>query len=504
MDPLSFGFLGLVVCLGGLVAYIADGLGRKIGKKRLSPFGLRPRHTATLLTILSGVLIPLLTVGIIALASRDFRQWVTEGRAAIQQVSELRGQVLQINRDIARKTNLVSDLERRYRDSMSQIEASQKLLEANKRKLTQAKSETASAQARSAQLNQRVREQSGRLREVSLTLTSMKVSLTSIKHASAELQRAYALQQGDLKDSYDQNKKLNDDNELLVKNGDKLRIELLRLEGEQTRLNQSIELSKAQLDVAQREITRILREVDEKNSLLAQVKGQLSEATSKLDVNVFNSRYQPLIFRGGEELARVTLPGGLLPIEATAAIKKLILSASYAADLRGASPGPNGGLSTILPDRAQEDGRVIGADEQIQIIAQAIGGVQEEVVLIATSIVNSFQGETVGLMIRPFRNPILYAQGDTIVETRIDGSLAEATIFQRVSAFLEGEVREAAIKKGMIPIIGRDNGLGAVSSDQMFQLVTQISGVGRTVRVIAIAAVETRAASPLKLDFKLR
>jgi len=47
----------LLLALCGFIAYIGDLLGRRLGKKRLTIFGLRPKHTAILLTVVTGVLI---------------------------------------------------------------------------------------------------------------------------------------------------------------------------------------------------------------------------------------------------------------------------------------------------------------------------------------------------------------------------------------------------------------------------------------------------------------
>ena len=63
----------LLAVIGGIIAYIADKLGSKIGKKRMTVFGLRPHNTSVLLTVLSGVLIALCSIGILAVASRDAR-----------------------------------------------------------------------------------------------------------------------------------------------------------------------------------------------------------------------------------------------------------------------------------------------------------------------------------------------------------------------------------------------------------------------------------------------
>ena len=70
-----YGVLLIVVLIitGGVIAFIGDRLGTKIGKKRLSIFGLRPRHTSIVITIFTGVCITTLTFGVMAAASENVR-----------------------------------------------------------------------------------------------------------------------------------------------------------------------------------------------------------------------------------------------------------------------------------------------------------------------------------------------------------------------------------------------------------------------------------------------
>jgi uncharacterized protein (DUF3084 family) len=70
-----YGVLLIVVLVitGGAIAFIGDRLGSKIGKKRLSIFGLRPRHTSILITILTGICITTLTFGVMAAVSENVR-----------------------------------------------------------------------------------------------------------------------------------------------------------------------------------------------------------------------------------------------------------------------------------------------------------------------------------------------------------------------------------------------------------------------------------------------
>ena len=70
-----YGVLLIVVLIvtGGAIAFIGDRLGTKIGKKRLSIFGLRPRHTSVIITIITGAIITTLTFAVMAAASENVR-----------------------------------------------------------------------------------------------------------------------------------------------------------------------------------------------------------------------------------------------------------------------------------------------------------------------------------------------------------------------------------------------------------------------------------------------
>lgn len=63
----------IMAIVGGLIAYIADKMGSKIGKKKMSVFGLRPKHTSILLTVLSGIMISVVTISVMAIASNSAR-----------------------------------------------------------------------------------------------------------------------------------------------------------------------------------------------------------------------------------------------------------------------------------------------------------------------------------------------------------------------------------------------------------------------------------------------
>lgn len=63
----------VMAVVGGLIAYIADKMGSKIGKRKMSVFGLRPKYTSILLTVTSGTIIAVLTIGVMTIASQSAR-----------------------------------------------------------------------------------------------------------------------------------------------------------------------------------------------------------------------------------------------------------------------------------------------------------------------------------------------------------------------------------------------------------------------------------------------
>ena len=63
----------VMIITGGAIAFIGDKLGTKIGKKRLSIFGLRPRHTSMVVTVVTGCLITGLSIGFMLFISENVR-----------------------------------------------------------------------------------------------------------------------------------------------------------------------------------------------------------------------------------------------------------------------------------------------------------------------------------------------------------------------------------------------------------------------------------------------
>lgn len=69
----GFTLILTLAIVGGAIAYIGDRLGMKVGRKKLTLFGLRPKHTSIVVTIATGVLIASASIGVLTIASQDVR-----------------------------------------------------------------------------------------------------------------------------------------------------------------------------------------------------------------------------------------------------------------------------------------------------------------------------------------------------------------------------------------------------------------------------------------------
>ncbi len=74
LNSVAWILIVFIILLGGLIAPFADLIGTKIGKARFSILKLRPKKTATIVTIITGGFISAISIGLLILVSEEFRQ----------------------------------------------------------------------------------------------------------------------------------------------------------------------------------------------------------------------------------------------------------------------------------------------------------------------------------------------------------------------------------------------------------------------------------------------
>lgn len=102
----------VIILMGGIIAYIGDNLGSKIGKRRMTLFGLRPKHTSILVTILTGILIAGMTLGVMSIVSENVRIALFGMEQLQAKTNELTKQVDEKNGELGKKTALLVSQEK--------------------------------------------------------------------------------------------------------------------------------------------------------------------------------------------------------------------------------------------------------------------------------------------------------------------------------------------------------------------------------------------------------
>jgi len=113
-----------LILLGGLIAPFGDILGTKIGKARFSILKLRPKKTATIITIITGGFISSVSIGLLILVSEEFRQrlfvdipflqkTLDESKKALiplqEEQKELEGKIIQKEKELNQLKNNIKE-----------------------------------------------------------------------------------------------------------------------------------------------------------------------------------------------------------------------------------------------------------------------------------------------------------------------------------------------------------------------------------------------------------
>ena len=143
-----------LLILGGVLSTLGDRLGSRVGKARLSLFGLRPRQTAVVITVLTGSLISALSLGLMLLVSRQLRVGLFElnelearlrsSRSDLQGSREAqrkaRQQLEEARADEVKARKILADAQARateLRRTLQPLQAQTRRLEAERQRLSQ-------------------------------------------------------------------------------------------------------------------------------------------------------------------------------------------------------------------------------------------------------------------------------------------------------------------------------------------------------------------------------
>lgn len=261
-----------VLILGAVIATLGDRIGTRVGKARLSLFKLRPRKTATLVTIITGILISASTLGILLAANNQLRTGLFR-LGTIQRL--LRTTSTELEQARTQKGQVERELTKSRADRKA---AKQQLVETNQ-SLKGAIAERSRAQAETARIQTALSSTQSRLMLVSQQALRLRSEISQLQaqrdrvigQREQEVRaRDQIIQQREvrLKDLEQQQETLIQQQETLIKDVQRLRVtaEGLRTGNVAIQRGQvlaSVAIRTTNLAVAKQAVDQLLREANQ-------------------------------------------------------------------------------------------------------------------------------------------------------------------------------------------------------------------------------------------------
>lgn len=254
---MSTGFIWIaaIIILGGVIATVGDRIGTKVGKARLSLFKLRPRKTATLITILTGMIIAFSTLGVLLTFDKRLRDGIFEiGR--VQRLLELRRQDLaetrkQLETTTKAKAQVEQELiQARAEQKAQQIEAQKQQAAAQKR-LKEINQSLRTALTKQIQTQTQLNRTRGQLNRISSQYQQAQAQLNTVSQQAQKLRQEIQQNQKEL--------------QVLIAQRNQLKTRITQQDKEIAKLDQ--EIQQRDRSIAQREA--LLKDLEKEAIALA-------------------------------------------------------------------------------------------------------------------------------------------------------------------------------------------------------------------------------------------
>ena len=198
----------ILAVVGGLIAFIGDKLGSKIGKKKLSVFGLRPYHTSVLMTVITGILIASITLVTMAVASDS-------ARTAMFGMEKLQNELAALNRekdqasvalakaqaDVAEKNKAILALDEQIKASAAEKAAIENQLVAARQNYEEAKGQLQQAQSAVGELSQAKQSLEGEVTNLEQMTERLRRGILAIREGQVVFRSGEVVYAGVLKGS---------------------------------------------------------------------------------------------------------------------------------------------------------------------------------------------------------------------------------------------------------------------------------------------------------------
>lgn len=467
---------GLVLAvMGGGIAYAGDRLGSYIGKKRHSSFGLRPRHTAMLWTVVSGGGVAVLTLLLFLALNHAFSAAVVRGPQLVSANLALAKQNKALTQqNLANETQAAADSER----------AAKAQMDANA-----AQAQATKGQAALSAVAGKLKQAQQGLQQAGQILTNRQKALADAQANLAQAKRGLGTTQGELM---------------------RAQTQVRQAKVGVTQARRQVQQANSQLAGASRSVLQLSIRQDD----LTRENIRLGRQNSVQRDALAATQGRPLVLRREEELGRVVVKADQSLDDLHHTLAVFLDRVELTARKRGAG-GTDSSPAIVVPAPGESGKGLLGNDKSAReaaltglsesIIAQ--GETLPSIVVVATARYNTFKSEPVHVDLRPYANLLVFPKGQVIAQGTLNGTGSEDAILRGLQSFLTGQVRAAALQRGMIPLRDPQSGEPQVGepidSAEALALVHQIREAGANARLTASAAEDTYSADLLRLNLRV-
>jgi len=461
----GFVLIFAVACLGGVIATVGDRIGMKVGKSRLSLFNLRPRQTATLVSVATGMVASFSTLMLLIALDSQLRKGLFELDEIQQDLSQAQ-----------------TDLE--------SARSEKDVVENNLELSTQQQEE---AQSRLRETNRSLRSAAAREEEILASLGDTQDQLETVSG-----------QAGSLRDEIGG---LRSERQALVEEQANVRTQIAQRDQEIAQRNEqlaeqsnALTLSNEELQSRNQQIAESEQEIAVREARLGELQVQqrfLDQQIAQLENDFDSLRLGNLAIRRGENL-EVILARSNTEEAARLAVESALLRANSNA-LREIWPGIQEVNDFALVFDPAEVRSIVDTtfDEKTYaiIVSSAANYVVDEPCV--NDIINRDGEPCLLVNVRSVVNEVLYDPGELVASVQLESvDLTAENLRERVSA-LTARAELQAERRGVIypsPLVARRQS-NAVSTFR-----NRVEAYGRPIELRAIASQPIYTLGPVFLE----
>ncbi|MBC8136141.1 MAG: DUF3084 domain-containing protein [Fibrella sp.] len=533
--PLLILVLGVLIPVSGFIAWAGDRIGHQVGKRRHTLLGLRPRHTAMLFTVGSGIGISVVSFLVLWFASEGFRVILSQGVQLLTVNKSLRTQNTQLMSEVTERTQQAEKASADARNALLERDSAQQLRDKATRQSDVARKELEIARTnlKNAQQNLRTAKAvflatKNKLGQTSGRLESAKTNLDRAQERLQAAQRRITVAES-AKDKAETEEQLakNDTREA------KKQLNDIETKAERT-IEKAGQLIKEQTEKAEAQRLALQAEVNRKQTELQGLQVAVESLQARrieLDKELKASRSSTtalrsgqITYRVGEEVGRISIASDQSVWRIESALERFWTNIAKKAESRGATASSSAGtravalsprMAPITANPSGESGTAVNAslpseEDALRLLAQTIRRSEEPVAVVLIASANAVVGEPVLVEVKTYRNAVVLQSGVKLGETTINGgsAMTREAAADAVYDFLRRDVRKVLLDAGIIPNKSGENEEGgnvvSLTGSEWLKIMDDLKRADFRARITVKTAKSHRAADPVSLSFEVK